>query len=53
MGLVIEFRGGDGARVKSDWVNFTIREYNGENCGDGIVRGICFNNHRCVWYPVG
>ena len=54
MGVVIQFGGGKGARVKSYRVNFTIRKYNGENCGNGVVGGIgpCPKELYVAGYPI-
>jgi hypothetical protein len=51
--VVVEFRRIKGAGMESDGVNFTVRGVNGEDGGEGIVRGICLNHDLGVRHPMG
>ena len=42
--VVIELQSGEGAGVKSDRVEFPVRSYCGENCTQGVVGGIRFDD---------
>ena len=53
MGVIIDFRCGKSVGVDSDWVNFMIKECNGEDCSNGIVGGIIFNCHGHIRHPLG
>ncbi|KIN96514.1 hypothetical protein M404DRAFT_162744 [Pisolithus tinctorius Marx 270] len=46
MGIIVEFWCGHGARVESDWVEFTVGAGDRQNASNGIVGGIGFN---CKW----
>ncbi|KIO01763.1 hypothetical protein M404DRAFT_149401 [Pisolithus tinctorius Marx 270] len=46
MGIIVEFWHSHGARVESNWVEFTIRAGDQQNTSNGIVRGVSFN---CKW----
>ncbi|KIN95104.1 hypothetical protein M404DRAFT_166753 [Pisolithus tinctorius Marx 270] len=52
MGIIVEFWRGHGARVESDWVEFTIRAGDRQNASNGIVGGIGFHCKRSVRNPV-
>ncbi|KIO01585.1 hypothetical protein M404DRAFT_149669 [Pisolithus tinctorius Marx 270] len=46
MGIIVEFWHGHGARVESDWAEFTIRAGDRQNASNDIVGGISF---YCKW----
>ena len=53
MYVIVELRGGESPGVKSNWVEFgVIWRYDGENGGEGVVRGVSFEDDLCVWNPM-
>ncbi|KIN96495.1 hypothetical protein M404DRAFT_162869 [Pisolithus tinctorius Marx 270] len=52
VGIIVEFWRGHGARVESDWVEFTVGAGDRQNASNGIVRGIGFHCKRSVRNPV-
>ncbi|KIO00582.1 hypothetical protein M404DRAFT_152633 [Pisolithus tinctorius Marx 270] len=52
MGIIVEFWRGHGARVESDWAEFTIGAGDRQNASNGIVGGVGFNCKRSVRNPV-
>ena len=54
MDIVIEFRSCKGPGVICDWVNLIVFRRNGrQNCGEGVVGGVGFNNKGLTGDPVG
>jgi hypothetical protein len=53
MSVVVKFRGSESTGMESHRVDFSIRERNGENCGNCIVRCISLNHYRSIRNPVG
>jgi len=53
MGIVVKFGGRKGTGMECNRMDFVIRECNGENCGNSIIRRIGFNCDRGVGDPVG
>jgi hypothetical protein len=51
--VVVEFCGSKGAGMESDGVNFAVRGVNGEDSGEGIVRGVCLDHDLGVGHPMG
>ena len=51
--IVIELRAGEGAGVESDWVEFIFGSEDGEDCSEGVVGGISFNDNLGVRNPMG
>ena len=53
MDVVVELGRGEGPRVKSDWMNFTINwRYGGKDSSEGVVQSICFDDKWCAQNPV-
>src|SRR6201981_3166475 len=52
MGIVIEFRSGQHPRIERDQTNLTILTTNGNDTGNGVVRGIDFHNDGVVRQPM-
>ncbi|KIO14405.1 hypothetical protein M404DRAFT_120976 [Pisolithus tinctorius Marx 270] len=52
MGIIVEFWCGHGARVESDWAEFTIGAGDRQNASNGIVRGVSFNCKQSIRNPV-
>ena len=52
MGVVIEFRGGKCAGVKSHRVDFAGILFNRENSSQCVVGSVSLNNERSVGYPM-
>jgi len=52
MDVVIQFRGGEGSGVERHRMEFAIFGHNGKNCGEGVVRGVSFNDNRPVRDPM-
>ncbi|KIO00230.1 hypothetical protein M404DRAFT_152992 [Pisolithus tinctorius Marx 270] len=46
MGIIVEFWRGHGARVESDWAEFTVGAGDRQNASNGIVGGVSFH---CKW----
>ena len=54
MEIIVELGWGKSPRVEGDWMNFTVSwRYGGKDGSQGVVWGICFNNKRGAWNPVG
>ena len=52
--VIVELRQDKSPRVKSNWMNFTVgQRYSGKDSSEGIVQGVCFNDKRGAWNPVG
>ena len=52
VGVIVELRSGEGARVESDRPDLVIWAPDGDNSGDGIVRGVGFHNDRSIRHPM-
>src|ERR1700746_139495 len=52
MGIVVEFRSGQRPRTERDWTNLTILTTNGNDTGNGVVRGVGFHKDRGVRQPM-
>ncbi|KIO03591.1 hypothetical protein M404DRAFT_145059, partial [Pisolithus tinctorius Marx 270] len=52
VGIIIEFWHGHGARVESDWAEFTIGAGDRQNASNGIVGGVSFHCKRSVRDPM-
>ncbi|KIN97862.1 hypothetical protein M404DRAFT_159354 [Pisolithus tinctorius Marx 270] len=52
VGIIVEFWRSRGARVESDWVEFTIGAGERQNTSNGIVRGIGFHCKQSIRNPV-
>ncbi|KIK85508.1 hypothetical protein PAXRUDRAFT_152700, partial [Paxillus rubicundulus Ve08.2h10] len=52
MGVIVEFRSGEGLGVEHDWAEFVIRAADGKDASNGIVGGVSLNNDRGVRHPV-
>ena len=54
MDIIVELGRGKSLRVKGNWMNLAIsRRYGGKDSSEGMVQGVCFNNKRGAWNPVG
>ena len=53
MSVVVQLGGAKGVGMKSHRMNFTIISNNRENCHQGIVRSIGFNDDLLVRNPMG
>ena len=53
VGVIIEFRGTEGAGMESHRVDFTRISLDGEDGTQSIIRGISFYNDRFIRDPVG
>ena len=54
MDVIVELRWGKSPRVEGDQMNFAIGwRYGGKDSSEGMVQGVCFNNKRGAWNPVG
>ena len=53
MGIIIEFRGTEGAGMESHRVDFTGIGLDGKDGPQSIIRGINFYNDRFIGDPVG
>ena len=53
MNIIVELSGIEGAGVESHWVDLTIRELDGKDSGQSVVRCICLHNDRAVREPMG
>ena len=52
MGIIVQLRGGQSPRIVSDGSELGIGADNGQNAGDGIVRGIGLNHKQSVRNPM-
>src|ERR1700746_3597905 len=52
VGIVVEFRSSQCPRMECDRANLTILTTNGNDTGNGIVRGIGFHNDGVVQQPM-
>ena len=52
MCVVVQLHHGEGAEVKSNWMNFIIFINNGENCSESIVQSIYFHNELSIGNPM-
>ncbi|KIN94366.1 hypothetical protein M404DRAFT_168524 [Pisolithus tinctorius Marx 270] len=52
MGIIVEFWCGHGARVESNWAEFTVGTGDRQNASNGIVGGIGFHCKRSIRNPV-
>src|ERR1700746_3274879 len=52
VGIVVEFRSGQHPRMECDRMNLTILITNGNDTGNGIVRGVGFHNDGVVRQPM-
>ncbi|KIO12030.1 hypothetical protein M404DRAFT_125113 [Pisolithus tinctorius Marx 270] len=52
VGIIVEFWCGHGARVESDWVEFTVGAGDRQNASNGIVRGVGFHCKQSIRNPV-
>ncbi|KIO08093.1 hypothetical protein M404DRAFT_134957 [Pisolithus tinctorius Marx 270] len=52
VGIIVEFWRGHGARVESNWAEFTIGAGDRQNASNGIVRGVGLNCKQSIRNPV-
>ena len=52
MGIVVEFRRGQSPRAECDQTDLTILTTDGDDTGDGVVRGIGFHNNGMIRQPM-
>ena len=52
MGIIVEFRRGQSPRAECDWTDLTILTTDGDDTGDGIVRGVGFHNNGMIRQPM-
>ncbi|KIK78553.1 hypothetical protein PAXRUDRAFT_163699, partial [Paxillus rubicundulus Ve08.2h10] len=52
MGVIVEFRSGEGPGVECDRAEFDIRAADGKDASDGIVRGVSLNDDRGIRHPM-
>ena len=52
VGIVVEFRRGQHPRAEHDQTDLTILTTDGDDTGDGVVRGISFHNNGMIWQPM-
>ena len=52
MGIIIQLRGGQSLQIVSDGLELGISANNGQNAGDGIVRGVSLDHKQSVGNPM-
>ena len=52
MGVVVEFQHSQCPRVECDWTDLTILTMDGDDTGNGIVRGVGFHNNGMIQQPM-
>ena len=52
MGIVVEFWSGQCPRAECDQMDLTILTTDGDDTGNGVVRGVGFHNNGMVWQPM-
>ena len=49
MGIVVEFQCSQRPRAEHDWMDLTILTVDGDDTGNGVVRGIGLHNNGTIW----
>ena len=52
VGIVVEFQCHQRPRVEPDWMDLTILTMDGDDTGNGVVRGVSFHNNGMIQQPM-
>jgi hypothetical protein len=52
MSVIVQFGGIKGVGIECNWMDIIVWSLGGENCHNGIVGSISFNDNRSIRHPV-